>query len=54
MNSKNSSKKLIGILIAVIVFILVLTLVPISKEGLKPQGKAALAVFLTAFVLWVT
>ncbi|KUK24927.1 MAG: Anion transporter family protein [Thermotoga sp. 50_1627] len=55
MQAKAHSKKaVLGVVLAIIVFVLVITLVPTTKDGLKPQGRAALAVFLFAFVLWVT
>lgn len=54
MQIKGAWKKILGVLIAILVFVLIMMLVPTSKDGLKPQGRAALAVFLAAFVLWVT
>lgn len=54
MALKKFPRKAIGIILAVAIFTLVTILVPVSKDGLKPQGRAALAVFLMAFVLWVT
>ncbi len=54
-DGKNTSK-LFGVILAVLVFVLIMTLVPVSetKEGLTATGRASLAVFLAAFVMWVT
>ena len=46
--------KIIGVAAAIILFALVYALVPVSESGLKPEGKAALAVFLGAFALWIS
>jgi anion transporter len=53
-NESMDRKKLIGVVVAILVFVLIMILVPTSEGGLKPAGKAALAVFLGAFVLWIT
>jgi len=46
--------KIIGVTAAIVLFALVYALVPVSESGLKPEGKAALAVFLGAFALWIS
>jgi hypothetical protein len=49
----NEPKALVTIL-NILISVLTMTLVSVSKGGLKVAGRASLALCLAAFVLWIT